>query len=461
MKKLQSMVSCLIAAVMCLVFTGCSPDPDPEPVVEPISVVGTWEHSYDNGYDLYQFNANGTGKGVSSYGESWTFSYSLNAETMKLVYTEENESAKVWSIEFISDSSIEVDGEWILSKTNKKMEDVKVPSLTGTWRYDFSSGYTYMYFDGKGFGWEQEYDPADGGWHGKDYFKYSYSPSEKEIIFTWDEDGDREEIKVISLSDSELKLLDFMDEGTTIWKFVSKEEVETGKEDHTKRLAQMMEEDYESNGGLYTNIYNFDYDSKGRVVSVTEYQDDEYDSQIEEYIHTIEYSENSIICTRRNSVSEVDNVVTFKLSDGKVIFGLEEFSNFSYSHSYSYNSNYLTETGNTTFTWSGNKLMKSYENTEDDEDEYIFEYDGKTCKGYNSAIVLFFAHEIIYEAKILPLIANPELIGFKTNLLPKSAKCGDEIVHFTYELNDDGYLRKCKIWENDGPSYEAYTFNWE
>lgn len=339
------------------------------------------------------------------------------------------------------------------------MEDVKVPSLTGTWRYDFSSGYTYMYFDGKGSGWDQEYDPVDGGWHGKDYFKYSYSPSEKEIIFTWDEDGDRTEKKVLSLSESELELQDSNSTKTRTWKFVSKEEVETGSE--TKRLAQMMEEDYESNGGLYTNIYNFDYDSKGRVVSVTEYQDDEYDSQIEEYIHTIEYSENSIICTRRNSVSEVDNVVTFKLSDGKVIFGLEEFSNFSYSHSYSYNSNYLTETGNTTFTWSGNKLMKSYENTEDDEDEYIFEYDGKTCKGYNSAIVLFFAHEIIYEADILPLIANPELIGFKTNLLPKSAKCGDEIVHFTYELNNDGYLRKCKIWENDGPSYEAYTFNWE
>lgn len=462
MKKLQSMVSCLIAAVMCLVFTGCSPDPDPEPVVEPISVVGTWEHSYDNGYDLYQFNANGTGKGVSSYGESWTFSYSLNAETMKLVYTEENESAKVWSIEFISDSSIEVDGEWILSKTNKKMEDVKVPSLTGTWRYDFSSGYVYMYFDGKGSGWEQEYDPADGGWHGKDYFKYSYSPSEKEIIFTWDEDGDREEIKVISLSDSELKLLDFMDEGTTIWKFVSKEEVETGKEDHTKRLAQMMEEDYESNGGLYTNIYNFDYNDNGKLVSVTEYDDD---GTIDD-IYSITYSENTIICTEReNNVSEVDNVVTFKLSDGKVIFALEEFSSFSYSHSYSYNSNYLTETtgrsGNATFTWSGDKLMETDKNVENDEDEYIFEYDGQTCKGYNPAIVLFFANKIIYEAKILPLIANPELIGFKTNLLPKSAKCGDEIVHFTYELNDDGYLRKCKIWENDGPSYEAYTFNWE
>lgn len=227
MKKLQSLASCLMLAVMCLVFTGCSPDP--EPVEEPVSVIGTWEHSYDGGYDLYQFNANGTGKGVSSYGEAWTFSYSLNAETMKLVYTKEKESAKVWNIEFISDSSIEVDGEWILSKTNKKIEDVKILSLTGTWRYDFSSGYIYMYFDGKGSGWEQEYDEDDGGWYEKNYFKYSYSPSEKEIIFTWDDDGYREEIKVLSLSDSELKLLDFIDGGSRTWKFVSKEEVETAQ----------------------------------------------------------------------------------------------------------------------------------------------------------------------------------------------------------------------------------------
>lgn len=229
MKNLQSLVSCLMAAVMCLMFTGCSPDPDP--IEKPVSVVGIWEHSYDGGYDLYQFNANGTGKGVSSYGESWTFSYSLNTETMKLVYTKEKESAKVWSIEFISDSSIEVDGEWILSKTNKKIEDVKIPSLTGTWRYDFSSGYGYMYFDGKGSGWEQEYD---GGWYEKNYFKYSYSPSEKEIIFTWDS-GEREEIKVLSLSDSELMLLDDPSNSATtrIWKFVSKEEVETGEEENS------------------------------------------------------------------------------------------------------------------------------------------------------------------------------------------------------------------------------------
>lgn len=70
MNKLQLWASCLMTAVMCLVITGCSSDPDPGPVVGPISVVGIWEHSYDGGYDLYQFNANGIGKGVSSYGKS-------------------------------------------------------------------------------------------------------------------------------------------------------------------------------------------------------------------------------------------------------------------------------------------------------------------------------------------------------------------------------------------------------
>lgn len=225
MKNLQSLVFCLMATVMCLMFTGCSPDPDP--IEKTVSVVGTWEHSYDGGYDLYQFNANGTGKGVSSYGEAWTFSYNLNAETMKLIYTKEKESAKVWNIEFISDSSIEVDGEWILSKTNKKIEDVKILSLTGTWRYDYSNSsyYVYMYFDGKGSGWQQEFA---GGNSGKNYFGYSYSISEKKLIFTYG-DGYREEMKVLAHSDSELKLQDFMDGGSSTWKYVSKEEVETAQ----------------------------------------------------------------------------------------------------------------------------------------------------------------------------------------------------------------------------------------
>lgn len=44
--------------------------------------------------------------------------------------------------------------------------------LVGTWKYNFSSGYTLLYFDANGFGWEQEYDSADGGWYDKEYFNY-------------------------------------------------------------------------------------------------------------------------------------------------------------------------------------------------------------------------------------------------------------------------------------------------
>ena len=333
--------------------------------------------------------------------------------------------------------------------------------LVGTWKSYFSTGYHVKCFRVDGTGYRQEYDEADGGWHDKKEFDYTYYKESGKLILTDKEENKTHIYKVISLSSEILELEDPDGDLDTYYRVEDAIEP-TPVPNKTKRLVQITEEDYEEKDGLHTNIFQFDYNDNGKLVSVTEYDDD---GTIDD-IYSITYSENSIICTEReNGVSEVDNVVTFKLSDGKVIFALEEFSSFSYSHSYSYNSNYLTETtgrlGNATFTWSGDKLMETYENVEDDEDEYIFEYDGQTCKGYNPAIVLFFAHKIIYEAEIFPLIANPELIGFKTNLLPESAKCGDEIVHFTYELNDDGYLRKCSIVENNGPSYEAYTFNWE
>lgn len=350
-------------------------------------------------------------------------------------------------------------------------DEEKTLGITGTWRYEFSSGYSYLYFGKTGFGWEHEYDEDDGGWYEKDRFTYVYDATEKRIAIKW-EDGYSEVVVVSALSEDRMALEDFGDSGLNFYDRVSDGEYKTGDEedepepkpepDKTKRLVKMTKEEYDDKDGLHTKIRQFDYNNNGKLISVTEYDND---GTIDD-IYSITYSENAIISTEReDGVSEVDNVVTFKLSDGKIIFGLEDFSSFSYSHSYSYNSNYLIETtgglGYTTFTWSGNKLMKVYENIEDDEDEYIFEYDGQTCKGYNPAIVLPFAHSIIYEGEIFHLIANPELIGFKTNSLPKSAKCGDEIIHFTYELNDDGYLRKCSIVENNGPSYEAYTFNWE
>ncbi|MBQ8607473.1 MAG: hypothetical protein IJ417_04695 [Bacteroidaceae bacterium] len=123
MKKVNSMkwLSFFLMAILSVGFMACSDDDDDE----EFSLIGMWEYSYNGGYDLYLFNGDGTGKGATSEGVFWTFKYELNAKTMKLVYTKENESAEVWSIEPISNSSIEIDGEWILSKTEKQIEEIE------------------------------------------------------------------------------------------------------------------------------------------------------------------------------------------------------------------------------------------------------------------------------------------------------------------------------------------------
>ena len=71
--------------------------------LDALNLIGVWEHSFNGGYDLYQFNKDGTGKGATSNGVNWAFRYDLNAETLKLVYTKENVNSnfphsfkKVW-----------------------------------------------------------------------------------------------------------------------------------------------------------------------------------------------------------------------------------------------------------------------------------------------------------------------------------------------------------------------------
>lgn len=221
-----------------------------------------------------------------------------------------------------------------------------------------------------------------------------------------------------------------------------------------KKLVQIVEEDenYVEGKGKDIDIYYFEYNNQGQLVSVTE----------DDKVYTIEYSENLITSTRYKG-DERYEIVTFRLSDGKIISGKEEHSGIpTYTHSYTYISNHLAETigdmGNVAFVWEGDKLI----NVSNGIDDYAYslDYDGNTCNGYNPAIIIMLASDIMYEAEYFPIITNPELAGFRTNQLPKSMIEDDEVTNFTYEFDDDGYLRKCKAAENDG-DYTIYTFTWE
>ncbi|MBQ7818065.1 MAG: hypothetical protein IJ341_00040 [Bacteroidales bacterium] len=75
--------------------------------------------------------------------------------------------------------------------------------IVGEWRCNFSTGYVLMNLGADGSGWEDEYDEADGGWYGKDYFQYTYDSSSKTMTIIYD-DGDYEQYKVISVNQNQL-----------------------------------------------------------------------------------------------------------------------------------------------------------------------------------------------------------------------------------------------------------------
>ena len=221
-----------------------------------------------------------------------------------------------------------------------------------------------------------------------------------------------------------------------------------------KRLVQIVEEaeNYVEGKGKDIDIYYFEYNNQGQLTSVT----------VGDEVYTIEYSENLITTTRYKN-DEKYKIVTFRLSNGRIISGKEEKSgSLTYTQGYIYVSNHLAEAkgemGDVAFVWAGDKLTNVYNSI--DDYAYSLEYNGNTCNGYNPAIFLMFASDAMYEDGFYPIVANPELAGFKTNQLPISMIVNDEVTNFTYEFDDDGYLRKCKAAEEDG-DYTTYTFTWE
>lgn len=244
-----------------------------------------------------------------------------------------------------------------------------------------------------------------------------------------------------------------------------------------KRLTKIVDEyNYYSINGTEEEereleTYILDYDNQGRLVSIIEYEEEKIDEQ-----YTIKYFKDSITCTCIEEDSR--EILTFKLFDGKIILKTDTYKEYGYEQSthtsiYAYNSsNYLNEiteeSGETTFTWLDNKLINlniHYMGIYSFEGSHSFEYDEKTCEGYNPALVLLLRSKMEISG-LLPFIANPELVGLKTNQLPKAIvhhSDDGEIRNLTYELDNDGYLTKCVATKkyDDGYSYTTYTFTWE
>lgn len=128
MRNLKFAASNLLLVMMCFMFATCSPDPEPDKVVK-LDLIGVWKYSHSGGYDLYQFNNDGTGSGIDSDGYYWNFEYDLNTETLRLVYAKENESAEIWNIDVISNSTIGINNEMVLTRTTEKVERYRAVDL--------------------------------------------------------------------------------------------------------------------------------------------------------------------------------------------------------------------------------------------------------------------------------------------------------------------------------------------
>ena len=235
--------------------------------------------------------------------------------------------------------------------------------------------------------------------------------------------------------------------------------------ENSKKLVKIVEKEFEIKEG-YTDegyiTYTFTYDKQGNVIYTSE-QEENAKNECTNFI----YKNNTIsfdISDMRYG-SSLNEKVEFKLSNNlimsaKRVWWLSDSWESGYSFNFEYNSDGLltkytqSGIGNQNLSWDGFKLTQSKSDNYHFE-ERIFEYDSKTCNGYNPIIVFF------YNNVFTPILAKPELLGLRTNQLPKSMKEGDETVKFTYQVYNDGYLKECEaIWEDEGEG-SIYTFTWE
>lgn len=228
-----------------------------------------------------------------------------------------------------------------------------------------------------------------------------------------------------------------------------------------KRLMEIKETNAEGS----IEIYTFSYDSKGRLISVT----DSWNGK-EYYTTRFTWGNNTIIATDddddANTYTLTDNLVRKQQGDGE------------YSKIFTYNSSnqlikvdemderHSSDDCSYTYTWDNGKMTKHIYKENNSEKSYVYEYtyNGKTCKGWFPNMedegwdaldddYIFFAH--------------PELVGMRTNQLPeqifskdteiyeyydeyfketcKSEYTYEDTVKFEYKLDKDGYVESCTV----------------
>ncbi len=204
------------------------------------------------------------------------------------------------------------------------------------------------------------------------------------------------------------------------------------------------------------SIWNFSYDSKGRLVfkkggvtGNTNYT----------------WGSNVIMADDNNSTR------TYTLSNN-LVKSISDTDDNDWSNAiFTYNSNNQLakvedDTHTEIYTWQGERITKitsTYQYGEKYIDE--FTYSGKTCKGYFPLYSPSDNDEIFY--------VHPELIGLRCSQLPDQVSSKDdnyeEISKYTYTFDKDGYVESCtKVYTFKDLSSNrtetdttVFTFTWE
>lgn len=235
---------------------------------------------------------------------------------------------------------------------------------------------------------------------------------------------------------------------------------EKSTDEHNKKLVSIEVTEVEAEDKEYDHdLWILKYDSKGRLISYG----------VNDEITSVTYDKNVIYCTG----GEAGKTTHYLLDDGTIshstiesdyYYGSEEWSFFYNSSSKLERFTSEDEGGfdYQNYTWSGNKMIEGFytENGMAGTWNRLFNYGGSTCNGFNPAIVIFGLEDDFGE--FMPIIAKPELAGFKTNELPSSFEEDGDIMNITYDLYEDGYLKSCKgVWDYSPNSWVEYRFTWE
>lgn len=209
-----------------------------------------------------------------------------------------------------------------------------------------------------------------------------------------------------------------------------------GVSSNEKRLVKM--EFIEDDG---TEIFSFEYDEQGRVITAIEEEDDSYGFSIN--ISRLTWKGNTLIY---NEDGDDDNIV-FTLKNGRIVSDRYDYEDEDNSTKYEYDNDkrlvkIVHEEATTTFSWTYGKIAKWSKNYNSPYDEDYYKeiiYSNQTCKGFFPEFGSLAEDDYIFN------MAQPELFGIRSSYLPTTIieKDSDGRVwkhKYTYTLDEEGYI---------------------